>query len=304
MPELVITRGLPASGKTTWAREWVAQDPTARGRANRDDLRASMFGQDRLDYAGEQAITAAQVAIVRSALTAGRSVVVDDTNLRLKFARAWADLARDVGAKFLVQDFLAVPVETCIERDTLRFDKGERHVGETAIRALHMKFLNGRGLPEVTASDAAPSDVATYTPGAGLPDAWLVDIDGTLALMHDGGRGPFEWDRVGEDQPNPAVIRLTTAIANQMSVIIMSGRDEICREATTEWLHANGIVFDELHMRPAGDFRRDSVVKAELFARYVAPHWAVQGVLDDRQQVVDMWRAMGLMCAQVAPGDF
>jgi hypothetical protein len=57
-------------------------------------------------------------------------------------------------------------------------------------------------------------------------------------------------------------------------------------------------------MRPAADSRKDSIVKAELFWEHVAPHWNVRGVIDDRDQVVAMWRALGLMCAQVAPGDF
>ena len=57
-------------------------------------------------------------------------------------------------------------------------------------------------------------------------------------------------------------------------------------------------------MRREGDNRKDSIVKHELFWKVVAPHWNVIGVLDDRQQVVDMWRSMGLTCAQVAPGDF
>jgi hypothetical protein len=64
------------------------------------------------------------------------------------------------------------------------------------------------------------------------------------------------------------------------------------------------VPYDALFMRPAGDSRKDSIVKRELFDRHVAGRWAVRGVIDDRRQVVEMWRAMGLMCAQVAPGDF
>lgn len=59
-----------------------------------------------------------------------------------------------------------------------------------------------------------------------------------------------------------------------------------------------GILYD-LFMREA-----DYIVKAELFDKYVRHNYNVIGVLDDRTQVVNMWRSMGLTCLQVAPGDF
>jgi len=57
-------------------------------------------------------------------------------------------------------------------------------------------------------------------------------------------------------------------------------------------------------MRQAGDKRRDSIVKLELFDRHVRDYYDIAFVLDDRQQVVDAWRVIGLTVFQVAPGDF
>lgn len=57
-------------------------------------------------------------------------------------------------------------------------------------------------------------------------------------------------------------------------------------------------------MRPEGDKRKDSIVKAELFDKHIKDNYAVDFVLDDRNQVVKMWRDMGLKCLQVAPGEF
>ena len=57
-------------------------------------------------------------------------------------------------------------------------------------------------------------------------------------------------------------------------------------------------------MRPEGDFRKDAVVKLELFDEHVREHFDVKGVVDDRDAVVAMWRSLGLMCMQVAPGNF
>ena len=59
-----------------------------------------------------------------------------------------------------------------------------------------------------------------------------------------------------------------------------------------------------LHMRRAGDARKDSVVKRELFDAHVRDRYNVRRVYDDRNQVVDMWRSLGLACLAVAEGNF
>jgi hypothetical protein len=145
-----------------------------------------------------------------------------------------------------------------------------------------------------------------YTPDLTLSPAWIVDVDGTLALRREGpdARSPYDWHRVGEDAPNRPVVELVAALAEQAAIVVMSGRDECCRSDTEAWLTMHVPGWTELHMRPAGDMRKDAVVKRELFETRVAGRWNVLGVIDDRAQVVAMWRGMGLMCAQVAPGDF
>jgi hypothetical protein len=135
--------------------------------------------------------------------------------------------------------------------------------------------------------------------------AVLVDIDGTLALR-TGDRSPYDWDRVGEDEPNPPVIELVRTIraADQHRIILMSGRDESCRRQTEMWLDAQLVPFDELHMRTEKDNRKDSIVKEELYRRHVEGRYEVAFVIDDRNQVVAMWRGLGLSCFQVAEGNF
>lgn len=137
------------------------------------------------------------------------------------------------------------------------------------------------------------------------PRAVIVDIDGTLALR-TGDRSPFDWCRVGEDDPNPAVIELVRIIANSMDyeIILMSGRDGSCRRQTVMWLDAQGVPFHQLHMRPEKGNRKDSIVKEELYRRHVEGRYDVAFVIDDRNQVVAMWRSLGLSCFQVAEGDF
>jgi predicted kinase len=306
MPTLTITRGLPGSGKTYWARQRVISGRGQVARVNRDDIRSSMFaapGKTVLDHASEQIVTRAQQDAARALLAAGRDVIVDDTNLRLKFARQWADLAVAEGAGFAVEDFTDVPLATCIERDAMRAGEG---VGWIVITGMYERLLSGgRTLPPVTPTDAAAAAVRPYTrpaPGT-LPPTWLVDIDGTLALMN--GRGPFDWHRVAEDRPNEAVVALVRALSKAgYWIVLMSGRDEVCREATQVWLTQHDVPHEALHMRPAGDMRKDSIVKAELFDAHVRDWYDVVGVVDDREQVVRMWRAMGLTVAQVDEGRF
>ncbi|TYC01679.1 polynucleotide kinase [Micromonospora sp. WP24] len=136
------------------------------------------------------------------------------------------------------------------------------------------------------------------------PRAVLVDIDGTLAERGD--RSPYDWSRVGEDQPRPAVIELvqTLAAAGRHRIILLSGRDDVCRDQTVMWLDAQGVPFDELHMRARKDNRRDSVVKEELYRSRIEGRYRVAFVVDDRDQVVKMWRDLGLDCFQVAEGAF
>lgn len=133
----------------------------------------------------------------------------------------------------------------------------------------------------------------------------IVDIDGTLALR-TGDRSPFDWGRVGEDAPNPPVVDLVRMInaAGRHQVILMSGRDEVCRPQTEAWLLDNGIPWAELHMRPARNNQKDSIVKEALYHQHVEAHSEVAFVLDDRDQVVKMWRGLGLTVFQVAEGDF
>lgn len=57
-------------------------------------------------------------------------------------------------------------------------------------------------------------------------------------------------------------------------------------------------------MRPAGDSRRDAIVKREIFEEEIRDRWRVVGVFDDRQQVARRWRELGLTVSQVAEGDF
>ena len=296
MTRLLITRGLPASGKTTFARK--LQPYVVR--VNRDDIRLQLHGGRLFTLWAEGQVSAVQRAMGETLLRARADVIVDDTNLRQQVAQGWADTAARFGASFEVHDFTDVPLAECLRRDAER--PADEQVGEQDIRRMYVRYLRNRSLP-LPIPIADPPDVP-YVPDQHLPPAVLVDIDGTVATMGD--RGPYDWHRVGEDEPNQAVIDAVRAMhAAGNSVVFCTGRDESARSETEAWLDLFvGVPYEGLFMRPWGDGRRDSIVKEEIFETEVRDRWRIVGVFDDRQHVVRMWRSLGLTVFQVAEGDY
>lgn len=318
MSKLTITRGLPGSGKTTYAKRWVALNLDVRSRVNRDDLRAMLHdGSHSYPRELETAITAAQEAQVTALLKAGRDVIVDDMNLRQQYARRWAKIAELAGAELDVVDLTDVPVEECVRRDAER--PPETRVGKGAILN-QARFVNGKPYPLPWPINP-PADYGAVPepyvqPGTGK-QAIIVDLDGTIALLN--GRDPYDVATVSADLPNKPVIKLVNAlrhIADEYGdiqhVLFTSGRKEAARADTLAWLAEHVFEYEisghdgaiRLFMRPDDDERRDAELKLEIFNTHIRDEYDVDFVLDDRNQVVDMWRLLGLTCLQVAPGDF
>jgi predicted kinase len=301
MTTLTATRGLPASGKTTFARHMLeSAEPGTLVRLNRDDLRASLHGKGHYTHVTEKQITTVQHGAAESMLRAGVSVVVDDTNLRSRHLRTLAELAWRAGAEFAVEDFTDVPLMTCLARNAKRQDS----VPDDVITGMHQRYLAGRTLP--LPLPERPSDVTgkPYVVPVGASQAVMVDIDGTVALHGD--RDPYDTSRYHEDTPNyPVVTMVYAAWQAGHHVIMCSGREETFRDVTEQWLkrHMPFQVW-ALHMRPAGDKRRDDVVKLELFDKHIRDEFDVTCVFDDRARVVDAWRSLGLTVLQVAEGNF
>ena len=302
MTRLIATRGLPASGKTTEAKRLLGEaEPGSLVRVNRDDLRELLHGQAHYQHVTEEQVSLVQQASVTELLRSGVDVIVDDTNLRARYLRVWVDLAARLGAEFEVRDFTAIDVEECVRRDRVR----ARPVGEEVIRGMHARFLAGRPLPLGVPAAGSAAVGRPYLPNPALPLAVMVDVDGTVAL-HAGVRDPFDTSRYYLDQPNRAVIAAVNSmyLAGHL-VVFCSGRDDDFRDVTEEWLAEHvQIPHSGLFMRPAGDRRRDDVVKLELFDRHIRDRFAVTCVFDDRDRVVAAWRSIGLTVMQVAEGAF
>jgi hypothetical protein len=144
---------------------------------------------------------------------------------------------------------------------------------------------------------------------------YIFDIDGTLAdcshRLHFIQEKPAKWPEFFEacvrDKPIQDVIRICQILGRDNKVMLVTGRSDECEEATIDWLHLHFVPFTSLYMRSKGDHREDSIVKAELLAN-IAADWEedlpIVGVFEDRKQVVEMYRAKGLIVFQVADGNF
>jgi hypothetical protein len=146
---------------------------------------------------------------------------------------------------------------------------------------------------------------------------YLVDIDGTLAdlshRLHFIHNNPADWDgffaACGKDSPIIDVIKVVCALKREDTLLLMvTGRSDAVKDATIEWLNNWQIPFDAIYMRKAGDHRQDDIVKGELLDQilkdYDINECSIDGVFEDRDQVVKMYRSRGLRVYQVADGNF
>lgn len=134
--------------------------------------------------------------------------------------------------------------------------------------------------------------------------AIICDVDGTLSYICE--RGIYEHEKAIDDLLNGPVYRVLCLYKQAgYTIIIVTGRFAAHRPVTEAWLSKHGVPYDAIYTRADGDYRQDSEVKRELYKQHIQPHFAVDVVLDDRNQVVDMWRKeCGLDCFQVNYGDF
>jgi hypothetical protein len=140
-----------------------------------------------------------------------------------------------------------------------------------------------------------------------LPLAIICDLDGTLALL--GNRSPYDASNALEDTLNHPIAHILEVYNHQtiydVSLILLTGREEKFRKQTETWLQKHTIThYKALLMRKNNDFRKDYVIKKEIYEKHIKGKFSILFVLEDRDQVVKMWRNEGLTCLQVAYGNF
>jgi len=306
-PVLYFTVGLPGSGKTHYAK-WLRtlHSPGKVMTISRDGLRDEYFGtRDGLIGDQEVMITSLQHAQIRRALERGITVIVHDCNLRMQYRKQLAQIAEDMGFKWVQVDLTHISLETCLERNAKRGNP----VPEEVIRNMFDRYIKANkgeamALPQPKAKAALPKR-EMYVPDTSKPKAVIVDIDGTVAL-HEGVRGVYDTSKYHLDKPNLPIIDMVRHEAYDLGnkILFTSGRHVNFFGVTEDWL------YQEVKVPIEGQFMRenhgvsDDIEKLDLFDKYIRHNYNVVRAYDDRNRVVKAWRSIGLTCLQVAEGDF
>lgn len=299
--KIIITKGLPASGKSTWAKQYVAENPdfviVEKDQIRKDD-RLFKDGQYVHKRGDESIVLKERDRLIRQALQSGKSVISSDTNLVQKHTTQLTNIARQNNATTEVVTFLDVPLKELIDRDARREDS----VGEQVIRRMFHEQV--KKMPTFLKYDPE------------LPFCVVSDLDGTLTLGPK-DRSPYELHKVGNDDLNIGVAHMLdgVAIIKHADVLIFSGRDEVCRPESEAWLEKNDIEYKEFHMRRSDHYKvegdpksgqaPDTDVKAEMIEKYIRGRYNVLLWFDDRPQVANMLRDVyGINVAQVGDVNF
>ena len=281
---IIMMRGIPACGKSTWANDVINEYNGKIKRVNKDELRM-MLDNSKWSRSNEKLIIKLRNVIIENTLSEGKSIIVDDTNISKKHEIYLREIARRYQATFYIKQ-IDLDLSECIARDKLRTN----YVGEKVIRMMHKQLYK--------------TEDRILLQNDKLDKAIICDIDGTIAIMKD--RRPYDWDKVDTDGVNEPIRGLVETMSHTHKLIFMSGRDGICFDKTVKWIE--DILPDvkfELFMRRHNDNRSDDIVKKELFFDNVHNKYYIDFVLDDRDKVVRLWRDdIGLTCLQVNYGDF
>ncbi|AUR85848.1 HAD-like domain protein [Vibrio phage 1.081.O._10N.286.52.C2] len=301
--KLILTVGVPASGKTTWAEEYCRLNQNTVN-INRDDTRQALFGPFKpgeylYKKADEALVTKANKDKALVALGRGQDVIISDTNLTPDRRQVWESIAEQYDAEYEMRLF-HISFDEASRRDQAR----EMKVGNKVLQNMFKTYHSQN-------RDLIVADFKLK-----LENTWVIndkpcvlsDIDGTVAEMHKGQpgkRSPFEWLRVGEDTPRPNVLNVLRLLSEEYPIIFISGRDGVCVHQTSDWLGHYAEYYETLVMRGAGDSRPDWVIKLELLRDLALDGWSKPTIMfDDRDQVVNTMRDVGIEVFQVQPGNF
>ena len=301
--KLILVQGISGSGKTTWAKQWVEEDPIHRLRLNYDDLRC-MLGKYWVPER-EPLVLAIFTSALVDAMNNGYDIVIDNmSNLNPKHQQEYEETIKrhNPNSKFKYEieyKLIDTPVEVCIERDSKRAIP----IGEKVIRQQWRKYRDyiiQQSIKEMLDNQVSLDDK--------LEDCIIVDMDATLCFNTSARPffGPGAAEQMINDAPNFPIVNLVRNYCDitDCALIIITGRDESCRESTMKWLDNHWLHPTVLLMRPDNDYRTGEEMKKYLYETYIKDKYNVVFVLEDSSKVVKMYRDLGLTVLQPNEGKF
>ena len=295
--KLILCRGIQGSGKTTWARQWVEEDPENRVRINNDDIR-NMLGKYWVT-SRENLVSSIKKNMAEEAINRGYNIVVDNMNLNAKEILFWKDMVKMAnmdpdGYQYEIEfkDFF-IPLEECIRRDAARPNPiGEKVIRETWKRYKH--FI------QTTEVERYVNNMRKYT---GKPKCIVIDMDSTMCFNVT--KRPWFGEGAAEgminDVPNTGVCEMIRQLQDYYDIVVATGRDTSQEKVTRQWLTKQGINPDEFYFRTNGDFRKGVVVKKEQIEK-ILETYDIVSIFEDCEPIVQMYREMGLTVLQPNKG--
>jgi len=321
---IYILTGLVGSGKSYWTTNFIKQPKNSQNTVivNKDKLREMFHGRYKFKPEFEDFIHKMSVNLFKKAINYGYNVIVDETNITRSRREQWVDIVRK---ELLFNDIKIVYVWFTEQEKNLdnrmKDAKGaSRKKWEFVIDGMKKRFeepVEEELFDELIKVDYNDSEEdKTIIQDTSLPKALICDLDGTLAILN--GRDPYNASTCYEDDINEVVRKIVNKFEDSnYTIIFCTGRPEEYREPTMKFLEKCVYAYkcdgsEELHLQPSfklfmrktDDTRKDSIIKEEIFMDNIKDNYYVEFVLDDRNQVVEGWRSLGLTCLQVAPGDF
>ena len=291
MPQKVlILQGIPASGKSTFAKALVANSQSLWKRLNKDDMRA-MLDDSIHSKENESFVEQLRDMMLFEALKAGKNVIIDDTNLwerpieRVKKVVEQFQKTHRAKVEIEIKPF-EVDLGTCIERDSQRTTS----VGATVISKLYRQHILSK------------EELYTYSEDDELlSPALICELDNVLAIAHQ--RNLQDVSLCESDLVHQPIKELLDIYrAKDYKIILLTQRPDTYRRQTKNWLYYNRIEFDELFMYPSGV--KGVRYKKELYEQEIALKYQVKLALETQQEAVDLWRLeLQIPCLQVGYGD-
>lgn len=331
---IILTHGLPGSGKSTWAIQEAEKNAGKIVRINRDDLRTEIAGEQYHRKAPnkrvEGQVTQEQDKRIKQALAHDKVVILDNTNLNPRAMQSIARLANDYGAT-VQSKYFDTPIEECKRRNANR----DRVVPEHVIdRMAEQGYCYDKSqLKRWTVKDGVVAEARDLThpdeqfllrfnatlPGAhgitgiegknGRKLAITFDFDGTLSDTREisdkfmsGNKKNFHAFHMESlnTQPNEDVVKILNETRERgIGVVGLTARQSRYAEVTTEWVKKHGIELDALYMRAREDYRPDYTVKSEIIREIENDGWDICHAVDDNPQVLRRWGELGIYVTAV-----